>query len=514
MSSNHFDVLIVGAGISGIASACHLQRQCPGKSFALLEGRDSIGGTWDLFRYPGIRSDSDMHTLGFSFKPWNDPKSIADGPAIMKYLHETVAENGLEQHIRYNTRISSAAWSSERAEWSVETDGGESYTGNMLLMCGGYYSYDEGFTPEFEGVSDFQGAVVHPQKWPEDLDYAGKRVVVIGSGATAMTLVPAMAMSGAERVTMVQRSPTYVISMPDHDFIANTLRKILPDSWAYAITRWKNINLQRYAYGRTRTKPEKVKENLLKMVRKNLPDEYVDEHFVPRYNPWDERLCLIPNGDLYDAINSGRADVVTDHIERFTERGLKMQSGQEIEADIIVTATGLNLVVLSDVRLNVDGLDIDMPETIAYKGMMFSDIPNLVQTFGYVNASWTLRADLTAEYSCRLVNRMDELGMRQVTPRLSPEDVDMDVTTWISEEFQPGYMRRKMHLFPKQGDREPWLNTQNYHLDKQMIRNAPLEDGRLTFSNPPGAAAAPDAGAAERAEVPPARREPVAEQAA
>ena len=485
---DHFDVIIVGAGLSGIGAAYHLQQQCPGRTYAILEGREAIGGTWDLFRYPGIRSDSDMHTLGYQFKPWTEAKAIADGPSILSYVNQTADENGIRNRIRFNHKVKSAAWSTDDAAWKVtaqRTDSGDTteLSCNFLYMCGGYYRYEEGFTPEFSGVEEFRGTVVHPQFWPEDLDYRGKRVVVIGSGATAMTLVPAMAENGAE-VTMVQRSPTYVVSRPDQDRIANALRRFLPEKVAYAITRFKNVQMQNYVYRQTRTQPEKVKNKLLDMVRDALGKDYdVDKHFTPTYNPWDQRLCLIPNDDLFNVINNGSAKVVTDTIDTFTEKGLRLSSGTELEADIIVTATGLQLVVLSDVTFEVDGREVDFPETIAYKGMMCADIPNMVQTFGYINASWTLRADIIAEYVCRLLNRMDELEVRQVTPRLRAEDRSMNLRPWI-DNFSAGYMQRLMHLFPKQGDRDPWRNTQNYLLDKKLIRNAPLEDGALIFSNP------------------------------
>ena len=431
-----------------------------------------------------------MHTLGYNFKPWREAKAIADGPSIRRYVNETAVDNGIIDHIRFRHLVRSASWSSDTATWVVQAEMADSgkmveVSCNFLFMCGGYYNYDKGFTPDFDGIERFQGTLVHPQFWPEDLEYSGKRVVVIGSGATAMTLVPSMAERGAD-VTMVQRSPTYVVSRPDQDGIANALRKFLPEKVAYAITRFKNVTLQRFMYNRTRTKPEKVKETLLGMVRKHLGEDYVAKHFTPKYNPWDQRLCLIPNDDLYNAINSGKASVVTDTIDSFTEKGLKLSSGAELEADIIVTATGLELIVLSGVELTVDGRRINFPDTWAYKGMMFSDVPNLVQTFGYINASWTLRADLTAEYVCRLLNRMKELGMAQCTPRLRAEDGNMPARPWI-DDFSAGYMARMMHLFPKQGDRDPWRNTQNYALDKKIIRNAPLEDGALTFSNPTAA---------------------------
>ena len=492
---NHHDVVIVGAGISGIGAAVHLQQSCPDRSYTILEGRGDIGGTWDLFRYPGIRSDSDMHTLGFDFKPWREAKAIADGPSIKRYLEETVDEYGLRGQIRFGHRVISAEWSTDDAAWTVraEHDGEPvSFSCNFLFMCGGYYNYQQPHDPGFETLERFQGQVVHPQFWPEDLDYAGKKVLVIGSGATAMTLVPAMAERGA-RVTMLQRSPTYVVSRPDQDAIANRLRKWLPERWAYAVTRFKNTQLQRFFYNRARTKPERVKQMLLKQVRKELGDEYTDKHFTPSYNPWDQRLCLIPNADLFDSIREGSADVVTDHIDAFTERGVRTASGQEIEADIIVTATGLKLQVLSGVEFAVDGKRVNFPDTFSYKGMMFSGVPNLVQTFGYINASWTLRADLTAEYVCRLLNHMKATGMRQVTPELREEDRDMQALPWI-DDFTAGYMQRAMHLFPKQGDRGPWRNTQNYALDKKMIRHAPLEDGALRFTNPAPAQRAESAG--------------------
>ncbi len=479
---NDFDVVIVGAGISGIGSAYHLMDKCPGKTYTILEAREALGGTWDLFRYPGIRSDSDMHTLGFNFKPWTEAKAIADGPSIKKYLNETVDEYGIRDHIRYGHKVVTADWDSEKAQWSViaEHDGvQETITCNFLMMCSGYYSYTHPYTPEFKGIENYKGTLIHPQLWPEDLDYTNKKVVVIGSGATAMTLVPAMA-DKAESVTMVQRSPTYVVSRPDQDKIANTLRKLLPEKWAYAITRFKNTRLQSLMYNRTRTQPEKVKARLLGWVREALgPDYDVEKHFTPNYNPWDQRLCLIPNGDLYKSIRSGKTTVVTEEIDAITETGLLLKTGEELEADILITATGLNLLLLGGAEFTVDGAKVDFPDTFTYKGMMYSDIPNLIQTFGYINASWTLRADLTSEYACRVINKMDELGVEQATPRLREEDKDMEPRPWI-EDFSAGYMQRVMHLFPRQGN-DPWRNTQNFELDKKMIRKAPLEDGALLF---------------------------------
>ncbi|MEM7099136.1 MAG: NAD(P)/FAD-dependent oxidoreductase [Pseudomonadota bacterium] len=477
-----FDVLIVGAGISGIGAAYHLMDKCPGKTYTILEGRHALGGTWDLFRYPGIRSDSDMHTLGFNFAPWKEAKSIADGPSIRTYLNRIADENDIVKNIRFNHMVKSADWDTQSQRWTVvaEHDGEEiSYTCNFLQMCSGYYNYDKGYTPEFEGLDSFAGTLIHPQHWPEDLDYAGKKVVVIGSGATAMTLVPAMADS-AESVTMLQRSPTYVVSRPDQDKIANTLRRFLPEKWAYAMTRFKNTQMQKYIYNKTRSQPEKVKAQLLDMVRTALgPDYDVEKHFTPRYNPWDQRLCLIPNGDLFKSIKSGKTQVVTEEIDKITAQGVQLVNGDVLEADILVTATGLNLQLLGGAVFSVDGEAVDFPSTFTYKGMMYSDIPNLIQTFGYINASWTLRADLTSEYACRVINRMDELGVKQVTPRLREQDLGMEPRPWI-EDFSAGYMQRVMHLFPKQGN-DPWRNTQDFALDKKMIRRAPLEDGALLF---------------------------------
>ena len=493
VSQDHFDVIIVGAGISGIGAAYHLQDKCPGKSYAILEGRDAIGGTWDLFRYPGIRSDSDMHTLGYSFKPWTQAKAIADGPSIRSYVRETADENGIAEHIRFHNRVKAASWSSADATWTVtiengETGARETLTCSVLSMCSGYYSYDEGFTPKFNGLEKFQGTLIHPQKWPEDLDYAGKKIAVIGSGATAMTLIPAMT-DKADHVTMVQRSPTWVASRPATDAIANKLREFLPEKWAYGLTRIKNVFLQQYFYSRTRTKPEKVREKLLEFARRELPEDYVAEHFTPNYNPWDQRLCLIPNNDLFRAIRGGKASVTTDTIEAFTENGIQLTKGGVLEADIIVTATGLNLAQLGGTTIVVDGAPVNFANHWTYKGMMYSDVPNLINTFGYINASWTLRADLVAEFTCRLVNRLTKTGADQVTPRLRAGDADMPKRDWIGD-FSANYMKRSMHLFPKQGDREPWLNTQNYSQEKKMIRRGTLDDGVLTFTKADRAVAA------------------------
>lgn len=482
----HLDVLVVGAGISGIGAGYHLQALCPDRSYAILEGRDDLGGTWDLFRYPGVRSDSDMHTLGYAFQPWTEPKSIADGPSILAYLRATAAEHGIDRRIRFQHRVTRAEWSTETATWTVtaeRTDLGETVTltCGYLFMCSGYYSYRAGYTPAFAGRERFGGEIVHPQEWPEDLDHAGQRVLVIGSGATAMTLVPALAET-ARHVTMLQRSPTYVASRPDRDAVANRLRRVLPDRWAYAITRWKNVRLQELIYRKTRTDPGKVREKLLGMVRAELGDDYdVDTHFTPTYDPWDQRLCLVPNSDLFAAIRSGLASVVTEQIETFTEDGIALRSGEELEADIIVTATGLQLVTLGEMDFVVDGEPVDFSGTWTYKGLAYSDVPNLASSFGYVNASWTLRADLTCTYVCRLLNHMDATGTDQCTPRLRPGDRSMPERPWI-DDFSAGYMQRMMPLLPKQGDRAPWVNTQSYTQDKKLLRRSPVDDGVMQFT--------------------------------
>jgi len=487
MSIEHVDVLIVGAGISGIGAAYHLQVECPDRTYAILEGRDDIGGTWDLFRYPGIRSDSDMHTLGFEFKPWKADKSIADGPSIMAYLRETVAENGIDRHIRFGNRVRHAEWSSDNSTWTVQTDladgGSATYTCNYLSMCAGYYSYTNGYTPEFVGRERFTGQIIHPQQWPEDLDYAGKRVVVIGSGATAMTLVPAMT-DQAAHVTMVQRSPTYVVARPATDAIANGLRKVLPGSAAYSVTRAKNTALQQFMYKRMRAKPDKAKQQLVGLVTKALGDDYpVDPDFTPSYAPWDQRLCLVPDGDLFEAIKAGKASVRTDRIATFTETGLELESGEQLDADIIITATGLNMVTLGEATFVVDGEPVDFSQTWTYKGFAYSGVPNLASTFGYVNASWTLRADLIASYVCRLLNQMDETGTTQCTPRLRPSDRTMPARPML-DQLTSGYVQRAADLLPRQGDREPWINPQNYGKDKKMFRKSPVDDGVMRFTSP------------------------------
>jgi cation diffusion facilitator CzcD-associated flavoprotein CzcO len=480
----HLDVIIVGAGISGISAAVHLGKACPEKSIGILERRENIGGTWDLFKYPGIRSDSDMHTLGFSFKPWKAQKAIADGPSIKTYLDETVDEYELGQKIHFSHKVVSADFSSAQARWilSVDENGSrKTMSCNFLFMCSGYYSYDEAYDPQIAGVNDFAGEVIHPQFWPEELDYSGKRVVVIGSGATAVTLVPSMANGGAQ-VTMLQRSPTYMVSRPDQDYVANFLRKILPERVAYALTRFKNVEMQNYFYKQTRKAPEKIRRQLLGFVKQLLPEGFdVKKHFTPSYNPWDQRLCLVPNADLFEAIKDGSAEVVTDEIDTITAHGIKLKSGAELEADIIVTATGLKLAVLADVPFSVDGEQVEFPTRYTYKGMMFSGVPNMVSTFGYINASWTLRADLTSEWVCRLLQQMQASGADCVVPSLREEDSGMQELPWIAD-FPAGYMQRVMHLFPKQGS-GPWRNTQDFSLDKKIIRKAPVADSALVFSS-------------------------------
>lgn len=488
----HFDVVIVGAGISGIGAAYHLQTMTPDRSYVILEGRADIGGTWDLFRYPGVRSDSDMHTLGFEFKPWTADKSIADGPSIMSYLRETVDEHGIGSHIRFGHLVRRAEWSSDDQTWTVtcERDGSATtFTCGYLFVCAGYYSYRGGHTPEFAGRGDFRGRIVHPQDWPEDLEWEGKSVVIIGSGATAMTLVPAMA-TAAGHVTMLQRSPTYVVARPDVDALANRLRRVLPKRTAYALTRWKNTTLQQWVYLQTRKKPGRIRERLLKGVRDELgPDYDVERHFTPDYDPWDQRLCLLPNGDLFAALREGRASIVTDTVERFDEGGVVLGSGGRIDADIVVTATGLELVTLGEADIVVDGRTVDFSRTFTYKGFAYSGVPNLASTFGYVNASWTLRADLIATYVCRLLNYMRDTRTTQCTPELRESDAGMEEHPWI-EGFTPNYMTRVMHLFPRQGDREPWINPQNYKRDRKMFRDDPVDDGVMRFTRGTRGAAA------------------------
>jgi monooxygenase len=486
MTTEHVDVLIVGAGLSGIGAAHHLQANCPGKSYAILESREAIGGTWDLFRYPGIRSDSDMFTLGYSFRPWTAAKSIADGPAILDYVRDTAGEGGIDRHIRFGHRVTRIAWSSPEARWTVtaqRTDTGETVemTASFVFSCTGYYRYDEGFTPDFPGLGRFGGKLIHPQHWPEDYDYAGKRVVVIGSGATAVTLVPAMAET-AGHVTMLQRSPTYIMVLPGEDPIANAIRRVLPSKAAYAAVRWKNVITQGIFFNLSRHAPGLTKRLIARMVQRQLPDSIpLDPHFTPTYNPWDQRVCLVPDGDLFKALRSGKASVATDTIETFTENGIKLTSGAELEADVIVTATGLNLLALGGMEIVVDGREVALNETIGYKGMMFSDVPNLAVALGYTNASWTLKCDLTCEYVCRLLNHMDAHGYGQVTPR--NHDANLQTLPFI--DLKSGYVARAIDQFPRQGVRAPWRLYQNYARDILMLKRGALQDGAIEFTTAP-----------------------------
>ncbi len=485
-SIEHLDVLIVGAGLSGIGAAHHLQEAFPGRSYAIFEAREELGGTWDLFRYPGIRSDSDMHTLGYRFKPWTAAKSISDGESILDYVRETAREGRIDAKIRFQHRVVRAEWSSEEALWTVEAervDSGESVrlTCSYLWVCSGYYRYDKGFTPEFPGAEDFSGEVIHPQHWPAELDYSGKRVVVIGSGATAVTLVPAMAEKAAH-VTMLQRSPTYIASLPAEDPIANGLRRFLPDKAVYTIVRWKNVMIQSLIYQLSRRRPRAIKRFIRKGVERSLPAGYdIDKHFKPKYNPWDQRMCLVPNGDLFKVIRDGDATVVTDTIETFTESGIKLDSGEQLEADVIVTATGLNLLFLGGMELVVDGEPVDVSEKMTYKGMMLSGVPNCAFTVGYTNASWTLKADLTSEYVCRVLAHMDSHGYRKSVPELA----DPSVEELPLLDFTSGYVLRSLDQFPKQGSKEPWKLRQNYVLDIRTIRRGPIDDGAMRFSASP-----------------------------
>jgi monooxygenase len=483
MSLEHVDVLIVGAGLSGIGAAHHLQAKSPRRTYAILEAREAIGGTWDLFRYPGIRSDSDMYTLGYRFRPWEDAHAIADGPAILEYVRDTAREGGIERNIRFGHRVLSAEFSTAEARWHVraertDTEETVELSCSFLLLCSGYYRYDEGYTPDFPGMERFAGRIVHPQHWPEDVDYAGKRVVVIGSGATAVTLVPAMA-ARAAHVTMLQRSPSYVLSLPGEDPIAGVLRRALPAKAAYPLVRWKNVLLATLLYQASRRRPALIKRLIRMGVERQLPPGYdIDTHFKPRYDPWDQRMCLVPDGDLFEAIGAGRASVVTDRIETFNERGLTLASGAELEADVIVTATGLNMLVFGGIELSVDKRPIELPQTTSYKGMMLGGVPNMAFAIGYTNASWTLKCDLTCEYVCRLLNHMDACGYAQCVP----DDSDPTIERQPMIDFSSGYVQRAIHQFPKQGSKPPWRLYQNYPRDILGLRFGSVEDGAMRFS--------------------------------
>lgn len=490
-SVEHFDVLIVGAGLSGIGAAYHLQTRAPTRSYAIFEGRDAIGGTWDLFRYPGIRSDSDMFTLGYRFRPWTEGKAIADGPSIKAYIESTARENRIDEKIRFGHRVVRAEWSTSDAQWSITAEIGEArkvtrFTCSFLYMCTGYYDYASGYTPELPGREKFRGTVVHPQLWPDDLDYTGKRVVVIGSGATAITLVPSMA-EKAGHVTMLQRSPTYVVSLPAVDPIAKTLRRILPEGAAYAATRWKNVVLGIGLYQLSRRRPELMKKLLRKGARSFLgPDYDLDRHFKPRYEPWDERLCVAPDGDFFRAIKSGRASVVTDTIDTFTETGIRLASGEHLDADVIITATGLNAKIFSGLVLTVDGKPVDLSKSVSYKGMMYSDVPNLASAVGYTNASWTLKCDLIAEHVCRILEHMRRNDLAIVTPRV--HDASMETAPLL--DLRSGYVQRALGSLPRQGMRPPWRLHQNYVRDLLMMRFGRVNEEALEFAPKPRASVA------------------------
>ena len=482
--TNHIesiDVLIIGAGLSGIGGACHLRRSSPDRSFMILESREASGGTWDLFRYPGIRSDSDMYTFGYGFKPWSDKSSIADGHKILSYIREAAAEYDVEQHIRYQHKVVSASWSSTQSRWLVTAERGDTgeqatISCQFIFSCSGYYDYDQGYTPEFAGIDSFKGQVIHAQHWPEQMDYQGKRVVVIGSGATAVTLVPAMSQDTASLV-MLQRTPTYIASVPKEQPLAETLRKWLPDSWVFRLIRWKQVLFQIYLYQLSRRNPQRLRKYLLGLVRKEMgPDYDVDTHFTPDYNPWDQRLCGVPDGDLFTAIRENRAEVVTDHIDQFNKEGIHLKSGKQLDADIVVLATGLNLKFAGGVQYSVDGKVLDFAEHFIFRGMMFSGLPNMAFTVGYTNSSWTLKADLTGQYVSRLLNKMARHGYTTVTPRLTGEVEEMPLL-----DFDAGYVLRSRESFPKQGNRLPWKNYQNYIRDFIGLRLGRQNDDELEF---------------------------------
>ena len=484
MSVEHLDVLIIGAGLSGIGAAYHLMQQCPTKRFAILEGRAALGGTWDLFRYPGIRSDSDMFTLGYNFKPWTDPLAIADGPSIRRYIEETAEENAIQEKIRFQHKVLQADWCSERAVWTLQVQQGDQaepikLSCQHLLMCTGYYRYEAGYTPEFKGREQFQGEFIHPQLWPDNFDYSGKRVVVIGSGATAVTLVPAMT-DKAAHVTMLQRSPTYVVSLPAGDPISDFLRRFLPQTWVYRLARTRNVAMQMLFYALAKAWPSLVRKLLLGQARRELGADFDMRHFSPHYKPWDERVCVVPNGDLFKVLRAGKASVVTEHIDGFTAKGIRLKTGEELPADVIISATGLELQLFGGMQVSVDGAPFDAAKSMGYRGIMLRDLPNAAVVLGYTNASWTLKADLSSEYFCRLINHMDATGMRQCTPR----DTTREVKNAPFLDLSSGYIKRAAGKIPSQGDRAPWKLYQNYLLDLALLRFGKLEDGYLEFSAP------------------------------
>lgn len=482
MSQQHFDVLIIGAGVSGIGMACHLKRECPGKSFAILERRQFLGGTWDLFRYPGIRSDSDMFTFGYNFRPWTGGKVLADGASIKNYVKETAEENGVDKHIRYGLAVKTADWSSTDQCWHVtaqreETGETETFTAGFMVGCTGYYNYDKGYKPDFPGEENFKGQVVHPQHWPENLDYTGKKVVVIGSGATAITLVPTMAEKAAH-VTMLQRSPTYLMPLPSTDKVTLALQKVLPAKTAYKLTRARNISVARLLYERSRKSPKAMRRLFLSVIKQQVNGKADMRHFTPDYNPWDQRLCVVKDGDLFKALKAGKADIATDHIECFTETGIRLKSGEELAADIIIPATGLEIQMLGGIEPAVDGEPVVMKDKIIYKNVLVEGVPNAGMIFGYTNISWTLKADIASEYLCRLINHMDRKGTRVVIPRDTENSLGEDT---ILGALSSGYIKRAEDRLPKQGTHGPWKGSQNYLEDVKVLRFEPIEDGYLEF---------------------------------
>jgi monooxygenase len=483
MAQEHIDVLIVGAGISGVGAACRLQRECPGKSFAVLESRGRIGGTWDLFRFPGIRSDSDMYTLSYPFRPWTGAQAIADGASILEYIEDTAHENGLDGKIRFHHRVTGAHWSTTDSRWTVDVervDTGEAFqlTCNFIYSCTGYYRYEQAYTPEFAGIERFGGEIIHPQFWTDEIDYTGKRVVVIGSGATAVTIVPALG-ERAAHVTMLQRSPSYLISVPAIDPIAGFLGKLLPARYAYPIVRWKNVLVALAIFRLSRRRPATMKKLIRKGLERRLPPGYdIDKHFKPRYDPWDQRMCIVPDGDFFDSISAGKVSIVTDRIETFTEKGIALESGDELEADLIVTATGLDLVPLGGMQLEIDGDAVALGDTVAYEGMQISGVPNFAFAFGYTNQSWTLGADLTSAQLCKLLNHMDRHGYTQVTPRPSGPAA----TAVPFADLSAGYVLRAIDKFPKQGTMTPWRREQNYARNRRELQRLTFDDPALEFS--------------------------------
>lgn len=482
MSSQHFDVLIIGAGVSGIGMACHLTRECPGKRFAILERRQSLGGTWDLFRYPGIRSDSDMFTFGYSFRPWTGGKILADGASIKNYVQETAREYDVERHIRFGHAVRTANWSSEDRQWTITAENEQTcethtFTASFMVGCTGYYNYDKGYKPDFPGESEFKGQIVHPQHWPENLDYAGKKVVVIGSGATAITLVPTLAET-AGHVTMLQRSPTYLMPLPSTDKVAMGLQKLLPEKLAYKLTRARNISVARLLYQRSRKSPKAMRRLFLSIIRRQLDGKVDMRHFTPDYNPWDQRLCVVKDGDLFDSLKAGKASIATDRIDRFTPEGIRLASGETLEADIIIPATGLDIQMLGGIQPTVDGQPIVMRDKVIYKNVMVEGVPNAGMIFGYTNISWTLKVDITAEYLCRLFNLMDKRGYHTVVARDTENSLGEDT---ILGSLSSGYVRRADDRLPRQGTHGPWKSNQNYLEDVKTLRFEPIEDGYLEF---------------------------------